>query len=142
MHRISLGFAVLALGLAGQAFAEGRPAAIPPIKSEPSVLKMNVIGYQGGSNGELTVEVLNPTTSPSVFNAQGLYFIPEENANNAPQRLGAVGPIRVHQGDNWEAKETLSVPPSGSVRVKLDVYCIDSHRRAPQTGDKFHLAGS
>jgi hypothetical protein len=126
------------LGLAGTAMAD-KGTAIPGVKGETSGLRMNVVRYEGGSNGQLTVEVLNPTASAGDFSAQGLYFIPDENANNAPQRLGAVGPFSVHGGPT---SEHVSVPPSGKVTLKLDVFCIDSHRRAPATGDVFHLAGA
>jgi len=144
MKAIGMGLAILGitLGLTGRATAEARPATIPPLKGAASPLKMNVIGYRGGSNGELTVEVLNPSAGAAEFSAQGLYFVPDENANNAPQRLGAVGPFRVHAAGNWQAQQRIAVPASGAVKLKLDVYCIDSHRRSPATGDRFHLAGA
>jgi hypothetical protein len=126
MSKISLGFAVLAFSLAGHAMAE----TVPAVKGEKAVLKLTVLEYKGGTNGAMSVEVSNPSSAPADFNSQGLYFVPEENANNAPQRLGAVG------------HPAISVPAGKSVKLQLDVYCIDSHRRSPKSGDKFHLAGT
>jgi hypothetical protein len=126
MNKISLSFAVLALGLAGHAMAE----TVPAVKGEKAVLKLTVLEYKGGTNGAMSVEISNPSSAPANFNSQGLYFVPEETANNAPQRLGAVG------------HPAIAVPAGKSVKLQLDVYCIDSHRRSPKSGDKFHLANT
>ena len=129
------------LALAGLSRAEKRYVAVPAVdKAAPSPLQIHIDKYEGSSNGELSIEVHNPTANFAEFDAQGLYFVPDENVDSAPQRVGAVGPVQVLESGAWRRKEKIAVPPSGSVKLKLDVYCIDSHRRSPHTGDRFQVA--
>ena len=130
---------LIALGLlvAGVALAD-KPFVKVPGSTAPVSLK--VAGYQGGTNGELTVEVRNDGNQATDFDAQGLYFVPTGDPDQAPQRLGAVGPFQQKGQRGWERKRTLSLAPGASATIKLDVYCIDSHRRSPTTGDHFKMA--
>jgi len=123
--------------------AAGKEAWVPP--AEPAgkpQLKLKVSKYEGGTNGELTVEVTNPGTAPADFDAQGLYFVPTGDPDHAPQRLGAVGPFQVTTEQGSPRKAKLTVPAGGKATLRLDVYCIDSHRRSPRTGDDFEMASA
>jgi hypothetical protein len=140
MNIIKFGFAVLVLVATGRASAETRTFDVPSHEGKATPLKMRVVGYKGGTNGAITVEVLNPGKASSQFAAQGLYFVPETDTNDAPQRLGAVGPLRIRSDGKWRTDQSVAVPPAGAVTLELDVYCIDSHRRSPKTGDRFRLA--
>src|SRR5262245_32575984 len=73
---------------------------VAPIPTEQtggkaSGLELRIVRYDGATNGVLEVEVKNPRGEPADFSARGLYFVPDGNANAAPQRLGAVGPFNV-----------------------------------------------
>jgi hypothetical protein len=105
----------------------------------PSDLRIRIVDYRGNTNGTITVEVQNPTGKPQEFSARGLYFVPEGNADQAPQRLGAVGPFVVQGGGN-ERRERLTIPAGATERVTLDVYCIDSHRSSPSSSTAFRVA--
>lgn len=105
-----------------------------------SGLQLRIVRYDGGTNGVLTVEVKNPRAQAVEFAAKGLYFVPDEQADKAPQRLGAVGPFSVDTGQGKQRRERVVVPPGDTVQVKLDVYCFDSHRRSPTSSTPFRLA--
>ncbi len=100
-------------------------------------LQIRAVQYDGSVNGTLTVEIKNTTKSAQKFSAAGLYFVPEGNADQAPQRLGAVGPMTA----KGEAKETneLTIAANATIEVQLDVFCIDSHRSAPTTQNVFSV---
>lgn len=101
-------------------------------------LMMRIVRYEGSTNGGMTVEVKNPTGKELELSAQGLYFVPVGDPTVAPQRLGAVGPMRLHVGD--ERRETMKLAPGGSATMTLDVFCIDSHRGSPSSETPFRVA--
>lgn len=101
-------------------------------------LMMRIVRYEGSTNGGMTVEVKNPTAAEQTLTAQGLFFVPAVDPASAPQRLGAVGPMRMHEGD--ERRETLKLAPGASATMTLDVYCIDSHRPSPSSETPFRVA--
>jgi hypothetical protein len=105
---------------------------------EGNGLQMRIVRYEGSTNGGMTVEVKNPTGTALTLAPQGLYFVPQVDPEHAPQRLGAVGPMRMHQGD--ERRETLELAPGASATMTLDVYCIDSHRSSPSSDTPFRVA--
>jgi hypothetical protein len=136
-------FYVLASALfAAPARADHAYAAAPPLEAggKPSGVSLRIVKYDGATNGVLEVEVKNTRPEPAQFSARGLYFVPDGNANDAPQRLGAVGPFSVETPRGWERRESIALPPGGTVRLKLDVYCIDSHRGSPSSSTDFHVA--
>jgi hypothetical protein len=104
---------------------------------EKSGLDLKVVSYDGAVNGELTVEVKNPGKEARTFTATGLYFVPDGKADEAPQRLGAVGPMQL--AGNETRVEKLEIAPGKSVQVKLDVFCIDSHRPSPTSKNSFTI---
>ena len=55
----------------------------------------------------MVVEVQNNGTRSEVFNAQGLYFVPDGDPDKAPQRLGAAGPFQM-EGQGSRARSTSS----------------------------------
>lgn len=101
-------------------------------------LQMRIVRYEGSTNGGMTVEVKNPTGKELELSAVGLYFVPDVDPTSAPQRLGAVGPMRLNVKD--ERRETLKLQPGGVATVTLDVYCIDSHRSSPSSDTPFRVA--
>jgi hypothetical protein len=123
----------------GRARADHDAAHVPaPFgQKSGSTLDMKVLSYQGSVNGGMTVEVTNHGQSAATFSAQGLYFVPDANPNEAPQRLGAVGPMQV---EGKGQKTELVLAPGEHAIVHLDVYCIDSGRHAPSPTTAFHLS--
>lgn len=136
---------VLAGVLARPAAADGRYHKVPALaaaKKPERALELRVVAYDGAVNGELTVEVRNPGKQVATFNAGGLYFVPDGDPDQAPQRLGAVGPMQIAgPGDAPRArKDEIAIAPGASVRVTLDVFCIDSHRPSPDSATPFTIA--
>jgi hypothetical protein len=114
---------------------------LPGEQGKTSPLLMRIVQYQGNTNGAITVEVKNPTGAPQEFTAKGIYFVPTGNANEAPQRLGAVGPFQL-QGRNGLSQrlERTTIDAGATARLTLDVYCIDSHRASPSSSTSFRVA--
>jgi len=121
------------LSLAAAARADGKFHPVPGGKAH---LQLRVIKYDGEVNGELTVEIRNPSSQIASFTARGLYFVPDGDADRAPQRLGAVGPMQI----GADREDQVQVPAGGKVVVKLDVFCVDDHRDAPTSETPFTLA--
>jgi hypothetical protein len=82
--------------------------------------------------------VRNTGKKAASFSAQGLYFIPDGDADEAPQRLGAVGPFVVAGSDDRD--DTLTIAAGDTVTVILDVFCIDSHRDSPDSSTPFTVS--
>jgi hypothetical protein len=131
-------FAMATLLLSSPAFAQTPFAPLPADQTggKLSGLEIRIVRYDGGTNGAITVDLRNPKKEPIEFTARGLYFVPDADADRAPQRLGAVGPFEV-DGDR---REKMTIAAGTMVRMKLDVYCIDSHRASPYSATKFHVA--
>jgi hypothetical protein len=126
---------------AAAAFVSLPALAESPFSSIPdSGLQMRMVRYDGHTNGQIEVEVRNPTDRALEFVARGLYFVPNGSADSAPQRVGAVGPFQAQLDKGWEQLDHLSVAPHATVRLKIDVYCIDSHRASPSPATGFHVA--
>ena len=141
MNRI-VATCLLACGLAASS-----PAAADSFRSLPAEkagqstpLELKVVQYDGNSNGLITVDVKNPTGKPQEFSAKGLYFVPAGNADQAPQRVGAVGPFQVQRPQGPERRDHLTIAPGATERLTLDVYCIDSHRGSPSSSTGFRMA--
>jgi hypothetical protein len=133
-------FASLAFALPAAADQGFAPIPAEQTGGKSSGLELRIVQYDGATNGVLTVEVKNSRKQPVEFTAKGLYFVPEGDADKAPQRLGAVGPFSLDTGGGWQRKEVTSIPPGGTARMKLDVYCIDSHRSSPSSATAFRVA--
>ena len=122
-----------------------KPPAFAPIPADqtggkPTGLQLRIVRYDGGTNGVLMVEVKNPGQEPVEFSAKGLYFVPQGDADQAPQRLGAVGPFSLETDQGWQQRNATTIAPGAVARMKLDVYCIDSHRGSPSSSTNFRLA--
>jgi hypothetical protein len=147
MHRIlqAVSVSLIAFGLvfalpAVAAAADGF-SKLPAGKSgRSSGLLMKIVRYEGSTNGAITVDVKNPLETPQEFSAQGVYFVPQAAADQAPQRLGAVGPFQVHSGNGPRRRDRLTIAPGATERLTLDVYCIDSHRASPTSHTRFRVA--
>ncbi len=138
MRTIAILLAVL-LTTIGVAGADERFHSVPAAKGR-SPLALKVVGYDGSTNGELTVEIKNPSAKAMRFAAEGLYFVPDGDPDQAPQRLGAVGPLRIASSEDDGARQaSLVIEPGQTVQVKLDVFCIDSHRASPSSSNTFTL---
>jgi hypothetical protein len=138
---VVIAFMVSVLGLA-RADAEPGFRRVPlDARGKASALTLRAMGYQGSTNGVLAVEVHNPGKRAARFSAEGLYFIPGGDPDEAPQRLGAVGPMRMASGDGKAADlVSLEVAAGATVRLELDVFCIDSHRPSPSPANTFTVA--
>jgi hypothetical protein len=133
-----LGLVVTSAAVAADGFSK-----LPVDRSgQSNGLLMRIVKYEGNTNGAITVDVRNPLATPQVFSAKGVYFVPQADADQAPQRLGAVGPFQVHGGGNGPRPrvERLTIAPGATQRLTLDVYCIDSHRASPSSSTSFRVA--
>jgi hypothetical protein len=118
------------------AFAASFQPLPPEPGGKPTGLEVRVVSYNGSTNGAITVEVRNPTSTAQVFSAAGLFFVPAMDPDQAPQRLGAVGPYEVKA----QRHEKLELPANSAIKANLDVYCIDSHRSSPTSQTPFRIA--
>ncbi|MBA2538902.1 MAG: hypothetical protein H0V17_04640 [Deltaproteobacteria bacterium] len=152
---VAVSLFVLLFALLGSVLAEGRgrgpqrqPTPQGPVRHETKFrqvpgasLEIRATTYDGSTNGTLTVEIRNPAKTAQKFAATGLYFVPEGDPDQAPQRLGAVGPMQITRGDGKEKTE-LVIAAGATVEVKLDVFCIDSHRSSPSPQNVFNVGVS
>jgi hypothetical protein len=136
---------VLVLLFAGSAAADNKFHAMPATKAERGNLQVRVVSYDGSTNGLLSVQVKNTSKKPMVFMARGLYFVPDGDPDQAPQRLGAVGPFEIAT-DKEDAepvrREKTTIAPGATVSLTLDVFCIDSHRSSPSSSTPFTIGKS
>jgi hypothetical protein len=102
-------------------------------------LQIRAVEYDGSVNGKLIVQVKNTSKTAQKFSATGLYFVPQGDADTAPQRLGAVGPMQIANDANHKELNEVDVAPGATLEVQLDVFCIDSHRGAPGPTNKFDV---
>jgi hypothetical protein len=139
--RISVVTALLSFLGSGLAVAD-RFAPVPGAGKARKNLKMKFVRYDGSTNGRMVVDVKNSGKRSAAFSAKGVYFVPEGDPEKAPQRLGAAGPIMVVDGAGNEKqyREQLVVRPGQTVRVQLEVFCIDSHRSSPSNSTRFKVA--
>jgi hypothetical protein len=141
MRRFSLLLAGLALlVLPTLARAENVFGSMPAADGKKSALQIRQVDFSGGASGHIMVEVRNPTQGPEAFEARGLYFVPRGNAQSAPQRVGAVGPFDAKEGQTWRRMNKLVVEPGQTVRLKLQTFCLDSHRGSPGKGQGYKVA--
>lgn len=148
MRPLCVAFLILLFG-SSTAFADKTYKSVPAaaashgtdaaVAAEKSGLDLKVVSYDGATNGELTVEVKNPGKTSRTFIATGLYFVPDGKADEAPQRLGAVGPMQMASDKSGKRLDQVVVEAGQSVQVKLDVFCIDSHRASPSSKNTFTL---
>ena len=117
------------------------PIPGPTAEAPASKVKLRVLGYTGSTNGEMIVEVLNDSPAAQDFDPSGLYFVPKGDPEVAPQRLGATGPFEVAEGEGWKDSKALKLAAGQRQKVKLQVFCIDSHRPSPSTSTPFAMAG-
>lgn len=140
LARLGLLTLTLALWLAGSAQAETLKR-VPVIDGKAQPLTMRVVAYDGSTNGRMVVEVVNSGKQTETFIADGIYFVPNGNPEVAPQRLGAAGPIIVvEDGVEKTYLEGIQIPPGSKQTVRLEVFCIDSHRSSPSSDTKFGFA--
>ena len=132
-----LGASALLVSLSSFAATAFVPVPAETPGEAPNGLEAKIVGYNGSTNGRMTIDVRNPTAAPLEFAAAGLYFVPTGDPDSSPQRLGAVGPYQV----GTKREERLKIPAGATVRAELDVYCIDSHRSSPSSSTPFHLSG-
>ena len=138
--RLGLLTLTLSLWLAGSARAQTLKQ-VPPIDGKAQALKMQVVAYDGSTNGRMVVEVVNNGQHPETFIADGMYFVPAGNPEKAPQRLGAAGPIiTIEDGVEKTHLDGIQIPPGSKQTVRLEVFCIDSHRASPSSETKFGFA--
>ena len=99
--RTLFAFCFAAFGLVILRPASAAPSfdKLPGEQGKTSPLLMRIVQYKGSTNGAITVEVKNPTDTAQEFSAKGIYFVPTANANEAPQRLGAVGPFQLQSAN-------------------------------------------
>ena len=113
---------------------------LPTLDKKPTTLQMRVVEYQGGTNGKMVIDIMNEGSAEEEFVAKGIYFVPKGNPETAPQRLGAAGPFQAKVSGQWQQRDAMAIPPRQTVRMELDVFCIDSHRASPTSKTKFTMA--
>jgi hypothetical protein len=113
---------------------------VPAVDGKKNTLQIRQLDFTGGATGQVVVEVRNQSQQPQTFEARGLYFVPNGNAQSAPQRVGAAGPFEVQEGQGWQRKDQLQVQPGQTVKLKLQTFCLDSHRGSPGKGQGYKVA--
>jgi hypothetical protein len=136
MRTVLLAVLTLLVVLSGSALADDEFHAVPGA-GKGKKMKLRVVRYDGATNGELTVEVKNTGKTSATFDARGLYFVPDMDPAEAPQRLGAVGPMQIAGDEDGERTEKITIAAGDTVTVTLDVFCIDSHRSSPSASTPF-----
>ncbi|ACY14232.1 hypothetical protein [Haliangium ochraceum] len=142
-HFARIGFLALSLSfwLVGSADAEPLKR-VPALDGNAQPFSMRVVQYDGSTNGQMVVEVVNNGPQAQTFIAEGIYFVPEGDPEAAPQRLGAAGPvIALESGAEKTYLEGMNIPAGAKRTVRLEVFCIDSHRSSPSSATKFSVAG-
>jgi hypothetical protein len=134
---VALGLAVVA-GLAAPAAADDRFRPLPPAAGQDGKFELRVVHYDDGVHGEMTVEVRNLENKVANFSARGLYFMPDDPPDTAPQRLAVIGGIRT--GSEDAPRELVSLAAGATAKIRFDVYCIDEDRHAPGSSTQFTLA--
>jgi hypothetical protein len=140
LTRLALLTVTLSLWLAGSAQAQTLKR-VPSLDGKSQALNMRVLAYDGSTNGRMVVEVVNTGQRAETFIADGIYFVPGGNPEVAPQRLGAAGPIIiVEDGVERTYLQGVTIPPGSKQTLRLEVFCIDSHRSSPSSDTKFGFA--
>lgn len=139
MKKVMAVLAVTALWLAPQpASARGKGfAKLPAQKGKQTKLEIRMMGYK---NGKLVAQIRNKSRRPQTFDPQGLFFVPNGNPDKAPQRMGAAGPFEVLESGTWKAKRRMKVASGKRFKVRLHLFCLDSHRSSPSNGQAFAVA--
>jgi hypothetical protein len=135
MFALAVGFVG---ALAASASADDRYHPMPPGPGQDGKFELRVVQYDDGVHGEMTVEVHNLGNVSSNFSARGLYFVPDDNPNTAPQRLAVVGGVRT--GSEDAPRDVIQVAAGGTMKVRFDVYCIDEDRHSPESTTQFTMA--
>jgi len=114
--------------------------AVPGLEGQNTKLKIKFVKYTGGATGKMVVKVKNTGKHGARFKARGLYFVPNGDPESAPQRLGAAGPYEVEEQGKWRRTEDMMIPPGAERELRLQVFCIDSHRSSPGNKQGFQVA--
>ncbi len=134
---VLISIAALALLESPELYAKGGFVALPPAGKAKNGLQLRVVRYTGGSSGKMVIDVRNKGQREATFVAKGLFFVPAGNPDSAPQRLGAAGPFEDGQG---QRTERVSLAPGKTMRLRLQVFCLDSHRSSPGAEQGFSVA--
>lgn len=127
-------------GLPGIAQAKDY-VTMPEAKGAEKNIQIRFVKYDGSTNGEMVVQVKNTGKATANFSAEGLFFVPDGSPEKAPQRLGASGPFSEQiAGKKRVHPEKLAIAPGQSKTLRLEVFCIDSHRSSPSSSTGFSLA--
>src|ERR1051325_2126668 len=94
----------------------GEFAKLPGEQGNTSPLLLRVVKYDGSTNGAITVDIKNPTDKAQEFSAKGIYFVPTGNPNEAPQRLGAVGPFQLQSSNSVSQRMDRTPIGAGGAR--------------------------
>jgi hypothetical protein len=129
--------AALLFGFAPMAQGRGGFGRMPALDGRGKTLRLKIVGYKGG---KMHVQVRNVGKRAATFKADGLYFVPAGKPESAPQRMGAAGPMEVSEAGTWKRKQAHRVGAKKTVTLRLDVFCLDSHRASPSDGQSFSVA--
>ena len=114
---------------------------LPQATGASKHLKVRFVEYRGGTNGQMVIQVKNTSKSARTFRAEGMFFVPMGDAEKAPQRLGAAGQFLEMATSGKEShKSQTKLAPGQTKELRLEVFCIDSHRSSPSTSTKFRIA--
>jgi len=138
MTRMTTWAVMVCLALPTAATAGTRFVPLPRADGEASALELRVVRYTGGVSGKMIVDVRNVGSEPEGFSATGLYFVPDKAAEQPPQREGAAGPFVARSGRRMT---TVVVAAKATVRLNLQVFCLDYDRPSPTSRTSFKLAG-
>ncbi len=135
---VTLVFAAMASSPA----AADKFVSMPEAKASAENLKIRFVEYDGNTNGAMVVEVKNTGRTAATFDSDGLFFVPKGDPEKAPQRLGAAGPFTEIAGTKHVVRQDgkVAILAGETKKIRLEVFCIDSHRSSPSPSTKFAIA--
>jgi len=143
LRRVSIGvsfLSVLFVLAAGSAWAD-KFVALPKLDAKAQNLQIRFVRYDGAVNGGMVVDVKNVGRTSERFVADGLFFVPTGDPEQAPQRQGAAGPFQeLQNGKAGKHQEVTTLAPGETKRLSLATFCIDSHRGSPGPTTQFTVA--
>lgn len=145
----SMAFVFLGLVMGGVGLARTRKGAkkrsgfvpLPRLKGSGKAASKLKIKFKVYKGGKVTAEVKNTSSRARPFHPAGVFFVPVDHPDKAPQRMGAAGPYEVYDGGAWKpVTKSYKIPAGKKVRVRLQVFCLDHQRASPQNGQNFYVA--
>ena len=101
---------------------------LPSLDKKRTTLQMRIVEYQGETNGKMVIDIMNEGRAEEEFIAKGIYFVPKEIRRQHHNDLRGRS---LRKGEWRSQRDAIAIQPRQTVRMELDVFCIDSDGQAP-----------